>query len=331
LISPQQPIFSDNNGMEQVTDRLRGIAVGAAIGDALGMPLEFHPPNPVYNLVTEMIRGPLPAGTFTDDTEMALALAESLLLTSPLDTRDLAARFTAWYQSGPDDIGIHTKQVLQLIARGTPWEEASRKIQESEPDSAANGSVMRCWPGAVVRWNSPALLVAESRLQSEITHPHPDCVNACVLVNLILSDLVRRSPGSNSDAALRQAIANAVEQVDLGADFRLVIDLAPVRSRDNLRNTGWVRHTVESALWAVLTTRSFEEALVQAVNLGWDADTTGCVTGAIAGALYGLEGIPSRWREVVHGEYPIRSGKLWFQKDFIELADQLALAGQRPL
>jgi len=107
----------------------------------------------------------------------------------------------------------------------------------------------------------------------------------------------------------------------------LVIDLAPVRSRDNLRNTGWVRHTVESALWAVLTTRSFEEALVKAVNLGNDADTGGAITGAIAGALYGLSGIPTRWKEAIHGVYPLRSGKLWFLNDFIDLADRLAALG----
>ncbi len=310
--------------MDFIADKLRGIAVGAAVGDALGMPLEFQPPRPLNNLATEMIRGPLPAGSFTDDTEMALALAESLLVTSPLDTRDLAARFTGWYQCSPSDIGIHTQNVLKLISNGATWQEAAQKVQTQKPDSAANGSLMRCWPVAVARWDSPALLVAESRLQSEVTHPHPDCLNACVLINLILSDLVHRQPGSPPDAAMRQALASAVEQVDLGDDFRLMVDLAPVRARENLKNTGWVRHTVESALWAVLTTRSFEEALVQAVNLGWDADTTGSVTGAIAGALYGLEAIPARWREALHGEYPLRTGRLWFQKDFIELADKLA-------
>jgi ADP-ribosyl-[dinitrogen reductase] hydrolase len=320
--------LGDNKLMQPEIDRLRGIAVGAAIGDALGMPLEFHPARPLHNLVTEMTRGPLPPGTITDDTEMALALAESLLMTHPLDTQDLSARFTAWFQSRPPDIGIHTQQVLKLIASGTPWQKASHIVQEAEPDSAANGSVMRCWPVAIACWNSPALLVAESRLQSEITHPHVDCQNACILINLLLCELVHRRSGISPDAALRQALATTVEQVDLGPDFRLVVDLAPVRFREALPNTGWVRHTVESALWAVLTTRSFEEALVQAVNLGGDADTTGSVTGALAGALYGLEAIPLRWRDVLHGEYPLHTGKLWFQKDFIELADKLAKIDQ---
>jgi ADP-ribosyl-[dinitrogen reductase] hydrolase len=102
--------------MIPITDRLQGIAIGAAVGDALGMPLEFHPTRPVYDLQTEMTDGPLPAGSFTDDTEMALALAESLLAHDPLDPDDLVARFTAWYRSSPPDIGIHTSRVLGMVA-----------------------------------------------------------------------------------------------------------------------------------------------------------------------------------------------------------------------
>ena len=310
--------------MVNIPDRLRGIAVGAVVGDALGMPLEFQPPHSSYDLVTEMENGPLPAGTFTDDTEMALALSESLRFANPLDGRDLAGRFTGWYQSRPSDVGIHTSRVLNLIARGTPWQEASEAVHQSNPDSAGNGSVMRCWPLAIARWENPSLLVAETKLQSEITHMHPDSINGSVFLNLILYKLIHREENIMPGAALREAIASALQQVDLSDDFRLTIDLAPVRIRNDLKNTGWVRHTLESALWAALTTKSFEEALVQAVNLGWDADTTGCVTGAIAGVLYGLEGIPSRWKNAIHGEYPLRSGRLWFINDFINLADQLS-------
>jgi ADP-ribosyl-[dinitrogen reductase] hydrolase len=305
-------------------DRLRGIAVGAVIGDALGMPLEFQPPHSLYNLTTEMESGPLPAGSFTDDTEMALALAESLQFANPLDGRDLAGRFTAWYQSHPSDVGVHTSRVLKLISKGTPWLEASESVFNANPDSAGNGSVMRCWPIAIARWENPSLLVAESKLQSEITHQHPDCVNGSILLNLILQKLVQRSENIPPGAAMREALVDSVQQVNLSDEFRLAIDLAPVRTRADLKNTGWVHHTLESAIWAVLTTQSFEEALIQAVNLGWDADTTGCVTGSIAGALYGLEGIPERWKNTIHGEYPLRSGHLWFVNDFIELADRLS-------
>jgi ADP-ribosyl-[dinitrogen reductase] hydrolase len=288
------------------------------------MPLEFQQPRPLHNLLTEMSRGALSAGSFTDDTEMALALAESLLITHPLDPNDLAGRFVAWFQSHPPDIGIHTSHVLRSIARGTPWREAVENVQRANPDSASNGSLMRCWPVAIACWDNPSYLVVESRLQSEVTHLNQDCIDACVFTNLLLYKIVHGRRNLAPDAILRQSITSALEQVNFDPEFRTEIELAPVRLREDLPNSGWVRHTLESALWAVLTTQSFEEALVQAVNLGNDADTTGAVAGAIAGALYGHSGIPTRWRAVLHGEYPLKSGHIWLEQDFLDLADKLA-------
>ena len=310
--------------MPDLRDRLRGIAVGAAVGDAMGMPLEFQPPRPAFNLLTEMIDGAIPAGSFTDDTEMALALAESLQFVNPLDGHDLAGRFTAWYQCNPPDVGVNTSRVLRLITQGVSWEEAAQKVYENNPDAASNGAVMRCWPLAIARHDNPSLLAAETRLQSEVTHKHPDAVNAAILLNLILQRIATRDDSVRPHAALREAVADCTRQVNLSEEFRLVVDLAPVRLREDLKNSGWALHTMESALWATQTTRSFEEALVQAVNLGSDADTTGAVAGAIAGAMYGLSAIPARWQEKLHGEYPLRSGRIWLIGDFIDLADRLA-------
>ena len=310
--------------MQNPLEKIRGMVVGAVIGDALGMPLEFHPVRPVTALVTEMEGGPLPSGSFTDDTEMALAVAESLLTRSPLDAQDLSWRFLQWYKKHPSDVGIHTARVLDAINSGMTWQEAAQQVQAHEPDSAGNGSLMRAWPIAAAHWSNPGLLVSESRLQSEITHPHPDCLNGSVLLNLVLAELIQRDDRTLPDAAVREAVEIALDQISLDEQFALTLHLAPVRAREDLKNTGWIRHTLESSLWAVLTTQSFEEALVRAVNLGNDADTAGCVTGALAGAMYGLDGIPARWKQAIHGEYPLRSGKLWFQHDFIELADQLA-------
>ena len=310
--------------MIPIIDRLQGIAVGAVVGDALGMPLEFQPARAIYDLQTEMVDGPLPAGTFTDDSEMALALAESLLAHDPLNAEDLAARFVAWYRAHPSDIGIHTSRVLSMIDAGTPWQEAAQVVQEMDAENASNGSLMRAWPLAIARWQQPTQLDAETRQQSLLTHTHPDCVSACVLVNRILYELVQRPSEIPADQAMREAVSAALETVDMDPDFRRIVELASIRSRETLANTGWVRHTVESALWSVLTTRSFEEALVQAVNLGDDADTTGSVAGAIAGALYGIEAIPRRWKDVLHGEYPLGSGRNWSVSDLIDLADRLS-------
>lgn len=301
---------------DTLQDRLRGIAVGAAVGDALGMPLEFGPAIPVDRLVRTMRAGRLPAGAFTDDTEMALALADSLLKRCPLDADNLAQHFVAWYRAGPSDIGIQTHNVLGQIARGATWQAAVDVVQRSKPDSAGNGSVMRCWPVALAHWADLDRLVAGSRLQSQVTHGHPDCVAGSAFINAVIYHLVH-------GIAPLAAVSRALDDVDPPFALRKVIEAAPSKQRRDLPNSGWVRHTLESAVWGLLTTRSFEEAVVQVVNLGNDADTAGAVVGALAGAAYGLQAIPASWRVALHGHWPLRDGVRWDEARLVALADQL--------
>ena len=176
-------------------DRARGCIVGAAMGDALGMPLEFGPRQPAGRLVREMQPGRIDAGAFTDDTEMALALADSLLAHCPLDPADLARRFVAWHQAGPSDVGIHTRSVLSRIAAGEPWEQVVEMVQRARPDSAGNGSVMRCWPVALPHWNNLERMLADSRLQSRVTHPHPECIEGSGFVNAAIHYLADTKKG----------------------------------------------------------------------------------------------------------------------------------------
>ncbi len=302
---------------ETVRDRLRGCAVGAVVGDALGMPLEFGPRQPAARLVRDMQPGRLPAGTFTDDTEMALALAEGLLACCPLDPDGLAGRFVAWYRTGPDDVGIHTADVLSRVAAGEPWQQAVEAVQRRRPDSAGNGSVMRCWPVALAHWDDPERLLTDSRLQSRVTHPHPECEAGSAFVNASIYFLLRGMPPT-------EAVAQALELAAVPSALRAVVEGAPARSRQELKNSGWVRHTLESAVWGLLTTASFEDAVVQVVNLGADADTAGAVAGALAGAAYGLAAVPSRWQQALRGEWPVRSGERWGVSEVIALADRLA-------
>jgi len=297
-------------------DRGRGCAVGAAIGDALGMPLEFKGRRPTHALVRDMAGGRLPPGHFTDDTEMALALAESLLAHRPLNLADLAQRFVRWMQSEPRDIGSHTRRVLTRIANGDSWHKAVEAEQEAHPDSAGNGSLMRCWPVVLADWNHPDALITDSARQSQVTHPHPDCVSACALVNLMIYHLLSGSPPES-------ALSVALESVSLSDSFRNMIKAAPHQDRERLLNSGWVRHTVESAVWGLITTSSFEEAVIQVVNLGNDADTAGTVAGALAGACYGLGAIPVRWKDTLRGEWPLGSGTIWSVDDLVWLADRL--------
>ena len=310
-------VLSDQN----LRSRLIGCAVGSAIGDALGMPLEFGEPHTPDNFVTEMKPGRLPAGRFTDDTEMSIAVAQSLLEKQPLDGEDLAKRFIQWHKSMPPDEGIQTARALSWLEKGEHWQSVSERIEREMPDSAGNGSIMRCWPIALVWWGNRSQRITDSTLQSQITHPHPDCIAGCKLVNLMIVDLAK-------GAAPLQAFDASLQSIVISEGFRKMLNAAPQRSRQELKNTGWVRHTLESAIWALLNTSSFEDALIQAVNLGGDADTVGAVVGALAGAAYGIEAIPQRWRSELQGEWPVNSSKFWREKDIIELADRLMTLSQ---
>ncbi len=298
-------------------NRIAGVAVGAAVGDALGMPLEFGPARPVNKLVREMLPGRIPAGRFTDDTEMALALAESLLAQRPLDPDDLAQRFVTWIEGRPPDVGIHTASVLWRFADGEPWESAVAGVQAHNPGSAGNGSVMRCWPVALAYWDDLGRLLADSVLQSRVTHPHPECNAGSAFVNATIYHLLH-------GLAPEAAIARALEDASVPAPLRALIEAAPGKDRRDLPNSGWVRHTLESVVWGLRTTNTFEDAVINVVNLGSDADSAGAVVGALAGAAYGLDAIPQRWRTALHGEFPLRSGRLWRAEDLSALAEQLA-------
>ncbi len=302
---------------------IAGIAVGAAIGDALGMPLEFGLARPADRLVREMLPGRIPAGSFTDDTEMALALAESLLAHRPLNPADLAQRFVTWIESHPPDVGIHTASVLWRIADGEPWEKATAAVQARNSGSAGNGSVMRCWPVALAWWDDLERLGEDSVLQSRVTHPHPECIAGSAFVNAAIHHLLH-------GLAPETAIARALDDADVPAPLRAIIEAAPGKDRRDLPNSGWVRHTLESAVWGLLTTHTFEDAVVNVVNLGSDADTAGAVVGALAGAAYGLDAIPQRWQAALRGEYPLRSGHIWRAADLVTLAEKL-VTGNRGL
>jgi ADP-ribosyl-[dinitrogen reductase] hydrolase len=176
---------------------------------------------------------------------------------------------------------------------------------------------MRCWSVALAHGDDLDQLLADSRLQSRVTHPHPECEAGSAFVNATIYHLLR-------GLAPARAVALALDDARVPAPLRAVVEAAPTRRREALKNSGWVRHTLESAVWGLLTTGSFEEAVVQVVNLGGDADTAGTVVGALAGAAYGLEAIPARWQRALRGEWPLRSGTIWYVADLVDLADRLA-------
>ena len=303
-----------------IRQRAYGVMVGAAVGDALGMPLEFGRPRRGQDQITEMIAGRLPAGTFTDDTEMALALGVSLADQGGFDAEDVTRSFIAWAEAGPADIGGQTSLALarqrRAMEQRKPLPPAS-----SEWNSAGNGSIMRCFPAPLAYHDNLAECLRVAVDQGEITHPAADCAAGCKTMAAFIWHALR---AQDAPAALDQALSAGLAAADdMDAEFRAMLENAPSRRAEELRNTGWVRHTLESAFWALSTTADYAGCVIAAANLGGDADTSACVAGAMAGALYGLEGIPAHWRQQVRGEYPMRSGQLWREAELIALTARL--------
>jgi ADP-ribosyl-[dinitrogen reductase] hydrolase len=282
---------------DRLRDRFRGALLGLAVGDALGAPLEFLPPRDPQHYVTDMVGGGwlrLAPGEWTDDTQLTLATVESLLARQVFDPDDIARRFVSWYEAHPPDIGNHTRRVLEAIRNGTPWEQASLEATRTAPDNAPNGSLMRCAPLALFFYRNPEFVATLSPVLSRITHAHPDCENACVLLNVAISLVLG---GQERVAAIKSALS-ACPDASNGLSDRVARAMQP---HNDTAPTGWVLATLEVALWTFLHTSSFESALVMVVNRGEDADTAGAVTGALAGAYYGLSGIPNRWLESLQG------------------------------
>jgi ADP-ribosyl-[dinitrogen reductase] hydrolase len=278
-------------------NRAAGAMLGLACGDALGRPVEFNSAVQIereHGRVTEMLGNGThgqPAGTITDDTEMALCIARSLAEHGGFDPADVAERFVSWYDAGPFDIGLMTADALREIKSGTSWDEAGHDVWASRPEgkNAGNGSVMRCVPYAIAYADDHDRLADVSRQSSAITHADPRCAHGCAVLNLTVAGLL-------TDAA--DPLGDALAAVEDEAPAELLDALRPVPDgihSTTLRSSGYVVHTLQTALAHGLTADSAEDAIVTAVNMGEDTDTVGAVTGAVAGARFGADALPERW------------------------------------
>lgn len=291
-------------------DRYRGVMLASAAGDALGATVEFMTPAQIrtqFGVHREIIGGGwlnLPAGEVTDDTQMARCIARSLVERGRFDPEDIAARFVDWLRSNPPDIGITTRLALQHLDNGVAWDEAGQRAHEALAlRSASNGSLMRTHPIALFAAGDAGLNASASRGASRITHAHPRCVDACVAFDAALAALVRDPEVDPLEVALEHA-----------HDPDVVAALRAMPGRDGTPNDagGSVLATLQSAIWAVRAHDSLEDAVVAAVNLGDDADTTGAVAGALAGARWGVAALPERWLDILLG-----------RDELITLADSL--------
>ncbi|WP_254768407.1 ADP-ribosylglycohydrolase family protein [Salinilacihabitans rarus] len=279
------------------SDRARGILLGLACGDALGRPVEFKSASKIsaeHGRFDEMIGHGTwnqPAGTITDDTEQALCIARSLVEQQTFDPADVADQFVAWYDTGPFDIGGMTRRALTRLKRGDEWDEAGQQVWEQSPEgqNAGNGSVMRCAPLAIPYATDWQRLAEVSRQSSQITHADPRCTYGCAVLNLTIAGLLD---------SVATPLEDALDYVGSDAPDELVAALEPLargESPRTLETSGYVIHSLQTALHDGLFAESAEEAIVTAVNRGGDTDTIGAVAGAVAGARFGASTLPDRW------------------------------------
>ena len=274
-------------------DRYRGALLGLAAGDALGTTIEFSPPG-TFAPVREITGGgpfALEAGQWTDDTSMALCLAESLIECRGFDLHDQLRRYVRWWRDGHlsatgacFDIGTTTRQALDGFRRtGEPSAPADEW-------SAGNGSIMRLAPVPMFYANDLAAALEFAGRSSTATHAAPEAVGACRYLAAVIARALNGVPRADLLAPV-DGLPPAVAAVAAGS-YR---ELDP----PEIAGTGYVVKSLEAALWAFHNSDDFAEGARLAVNLGGDADTTGAVYGQIAGAAYGAGGIPARWRAVL--------------------------------
>ncbi len=287
------------------------ILIGTAIGDALGVPVEFLSREKIaQNPVTDMRAFGThrqPKGTWSDDSSMLFCTAEAL--TQGYDLQQIALNFVRWYQDGfwtPHgevfDIGNATRSAILSIKNGTPLTQTGGTSEHSN----GNGSLMRILPIALVINQ----LTIKERFQivsevSALTHAHfRSCLACFIYVEYALKLMV----GQEKTAAYQNLQQEIKAFITQNADFqpteiqlfhRVLEENISRFPAQTMHGSGYVLHTLESSIWALLTTQTYAEAVLKAVNLGEDTDTTGAVTGGLAGIYYGIENIPALWKQVL--------------------------------
>ena len=281
--------------------RYRGSLLGLAVGDALGTTIEFKSPGTFTPIKDIVGCGPfrLKPGEWTDDTSMALCLAESLIECKGFDPTDQMDRYVRWYRTGHlssngrcFDIGITVRTALAQFERTrAPF------CGSTDPNTAGNGSIMRLAPVPLYFARSPEAAIENSGESSRTTHGAPTAVGACRYLGALIVGAVN---GLSKDELLAERFAPVpgywrkhplVPEID-----EIAAGSFKHRNPPAIKGSGYVVRSLEAALWAFYHSSSFEEGALLAVNLGDDADTTGAVYGQLAGAFYGDEGIPERWR-----------------------------------
>ena len=297
---------------EVLPDRARGVMMGLAVGNLLGLPVEGWHYREISRRYYEGIEeiDPLEAARpMDDDLAQAVDLGEALVEGGDY-VAGFAGRLVTWARENGRGMGILTGRVIEALEEGYGVPDAARVVYESNP-IAPNGGVMRCAPVALARHRQPGLLVSDSAETCAVTHHALTCQWSCIIVNSVIVTLLR---GMEPDLHALMAAVSADDAPDLLATaladgippgvLSAIADGMPVAS-----DASWLRcdqmligHTLialQCGLWAAATPLGFEAALRQVVEAGGDTDTNAAVAGAVLGARYGTSTIPERWLECV--------------------------------
>ncbi len=284
-------------------DRFIGCLLGVAIGDALGMPVEGWSGEAIrmrYGVLSDFQPSPsrgLRAGQFTDDTQMMLMHAESIVATGRIDGDDLAHRFVAWLRSGDvRGIGVSTLRSIRRLERGIHWHESG----QTGKFAAGNGVAMRIAPVGLFDCQHVEKLKEDVNTAGAITHRNVEALLGGLAVAYAVAHLATaKTEPANLIEETIAFIGDCGVSRNLRRTQRLLESNAPAADAlATLGSTGYVVHTVGSAFYCfVRTPDNFKQTVIEAVMAGHDADTTGAVAGALSGAHNGLQGIPRRWLE----------------------------------
>lgn len=280
-----------------LSERYRGALLGLACGDAVGTTVEFKPRGS-FQPLTDMVGGgpfDLKPGQWTDDTSMALCLAESLLSKNTFDAADQMGRYLNWWKWGYlsstgecFDIGMTVSQALsQYQQTGQPF------AGSTDPFTAGNGSLMRLVPVVLFYFPDVQQIRQFAIDSSRTTHAAPEAIECCQL----LAELITKALLGASKTELHRLPLSTFTQSKVTA---LARGDYLVKSVSDIRGSGYSVESLEAALWCFHHTDSFAAAILQAANLGDDADTTAAIVGQLAGAYYGIRAIPAPWLEMLH-------------------------------
>jgi ADP-ribosyl-[dinitrogen reductase] hydrolase len=286
--------------MQQI-ERYRGCLLGLATGDAVGTTLEFKSPG-TFTPISDLVGGGpfgLQPGQWTDDTSMALCLAESLIEQNGFVPTHQLETYLKWYQEGHlsstgrcFDIGNTTySALLQFEKTREPY------CGSTNPRSAGNGSIMRLAPVPLFFAQNPKAAIEKSGESSRTTHGAATAVDACRYLGALLV-------GAVNGVSREELLSNHYSPIPgYWEENPLVEEIAEIaggsfkhREPPEIQGKGYVVQSLEAALWAFSRSHSFKQGCLLAVNLGDDADTTGAVYGQLAGAFYGEQRIPESWR-----------------------------------